>query len=141
MQSNADFDAELHVWCNLCAIQWACLPLLLSQPIAPVLFLFFPARYVISTFLLSSIMWTFLVAYRYKNLVAASRLSNFAYYTRWVVAVVSSIALAFEGQYLTASLAIAWPMIAIIIIVYWPADVAYIEDAFYTQRESLKWER
>jgi len=98
---------------------------LLSQPIAPLLYLVFPARYVISTFLLSSVIWTVLVAYRHKNLVAA----------------ISGIALTSEDQHLTTSLAIAWPMIAIIIIVYWPADVAYIEDAFYNQRESLKWER
>lgn len=70
-------------------------------------------------------IWTVLVAYRHKNLVAA----------------ISGIALTSEDQHLTTSLAIAWPMIAIIIIVYWPADVAYIEDAFYNQRESLKWER
>jgi len=138
MSSDAEYDARFHAWCNNCAVQWGALPLVVSAPIAPILFLFFPAIYVILACLFASILWTILGAYRYGNLLIASRISNGVYYTRWVIAFISSIVLIDKGQYLTAFLAMIWPLIAIGIIVYWPADIEYIEDAFYKQRDIVK---
>ena len=50
MLSDAYKDSEIHEWCHDSANDWACWPISLSQLIAPILLLFFHARYVLAFF-------------------------------------------------------------------------------------------
>jgi hypothetical protein len=102
-------EPQLLRWLWLRAAEWANLPSFVSQPIVPILFIFFYWPFVLAGVFALDVLWTF-VRYRYVNVRAASYVANFVTFTKWPAAIGSAIFLFVHHRSLAAILAIAWPL-------------------------------
>lgn len=135
MFSDAYKDSEIREWCYDSAIDWACWPISLSQPIAPILLLFSPARYVQALFLTITAIWAFLFSYRWVSLWLATYADVIIKRSRRIIAGACAILLLSRGEYLTALLAFFWTELTIIVYLVLPVQTNRIARALYAQRE------
>jgi hypothetical protein len=90
------------------AIEWGIWPAFLSQPIVPVLLIFFEWWGVIGVFIILTILWSF-VRYRYVN-VAMARFGVFFVLLKWITVPVAVIYLLIQQNYISAVVALLWPI-------------------------------
>jgi len=102
-------ESQLRSWLWLRAAEWANWPSFVSQPIVPILFIFFPWPLVLASVFILDILWA-LVRYGYINVRAASYAVNFVFFTKWPVAFVSAILLFAHHRIFAGILTIAWPL-------------------------------
>jgi hypothetical protein len=114
--NNSDFvirlglsDSQLARWLWLRAAEWSNLPSFASQPIVPILFIFFYWPFVLAGLFVLDVLWSF-VRYKYVNVRASSYMANFVILTKWPAAIASAIILFVDHRILAGSLAIAWPL-------------------------------
>ena len=113
---NSDFVIELGLsgsqlarWLWLRAAEWSNLPSFVSQPIVPILFIFFYWPFVLASLFVLDIVWAF-VRYKYVNVRASSYIAKFVILTKWPAAIASAIILFVHHRILVGTLAIAWPL-------------------------------
>lgn len=120
-------DDEVKRWLWLRAIEWNALPAFLSQPLAPVLFMFYPRYWVVCAVLLLALAWT-LFRYLFVSVALAECACLFVVWLKWPAAIGSGVYLLIHRQFVAGVIALAWPMLAG--FVSFPGKVGVTELAF-----------
>jgi len=116
-------EAETKRWLFLRAIEWNAWPTFISQPIVPVLLIFFPWWQIFLGVLLIDLIWMF-VRFRYINFFLVE-LGVFFVKLKWPAAVLSSVYLLVEGKYVIAILSLLWPLLAAVVGI--PGNIGKVE--------------
>ena len=120
-------DAEIQRWLLLRAIEWNAFPAFASQPLVPVMFLFFSWSWVIVAVVVLNILWSG-IRYSYVNIAAASVACLFVVWAKWPSAIGSAIYLFIHRQFVPGLIALFWPWLAGLIPP--PGKIGVIELAF-----------
>jgi hypothetical protein len=104
-------EADLHRWLHLRAIEWAGWPAFVSQPIIPVLLIFYPWAWVLLVLLCAELVWSFF-GYSVVSVSLSSLSARFVIIFKWPGALVSSIVLFTQGRYALAAVSLLWPLLA-----------------------------
>jgi hypothetical protein len=109
---STDFsEAELQRWLHLRAIEWTGWPAFLSQPIAPVLLIFFRWFYVLGAVMVLGILWAF-VRYSFVSPSLSKIGCLFVNFLMWPAALGSAAYLFFVvHSYSIGVLALVWPLL------------------------------
>ena len=133
MSTNAAAEARMREWCRSCADYWSKWPIWLSDILAPILLIFIPALYVLTFFLLTNVIWAYLISYRWTSLWLASYGHYVVQKFRWYVVAICTVIIAFQRRYAAAFISLCWPLIHLIVCLYTPIDTKQIVKAFYAQ--------
>ena len=108
-----DDDTNLR-WCLLRAMEWIRWPYFISQPLAPVMLLFWPWQTVVVTVLVSNLLWFCLVR---PTLISLPMAQFGVYFVRlkWLVCPLMGIYFFFRGQTANALIALLWPVLMIVV--------------------------
>jgi hypothetical protein len=120
-------EAEIKRWLWLRAVEWAAFPAYVSQPLVPIMFIFFPWYWVIATVVTIGIIWS-LIRYSYVNVTIATVACLVVVWAKWPSAIGSSIYLFLHHQPVPAIIALAWPLLGGFVGV--PGKIGVIELAF-----------
>lgn len=123
----AHSDEENSRWLCLRAIEWAAFPAYLSQPVAPILFIFYPWYFVVLAVVALGLIWCF-VRYSFVSVGLASAVVAPVVWLKWPVAIASSIYLFIQHQPVAGVFALLWPLVAAFTGL--PAKTGIIELAF-----------
>ncbi len=93
------------------AIEWCAFPSFVSQPIVPILFIFFPILWVIIIILLLELLWS-LVKYKYVNFTISQYAAVFVVKTKWPLTIIAVIVLVIMKDDVKSIVALFWPFIA-----------------------------
>ncbi len=118
---------EIRRWLWLRAIEWGAFPAYLSQPIAPILFIFFPWYLVVLSIFILGVLWCF-VRYSFVSVHLAGAVVVPVVWLKWPAAIGSSIYLFFHHQIAAGVVALIWPLVASFTGL--PAKIGVIELAF-----------
>jgi hypothetical protein len=116
-------------WCWLRAVEWGRWPIFLSQPVAPVLLIWWPWREVILAVFFANCTWAICV----RNHFVSRRMANLGVYVvaaRWITWPTSVIYLFFEHRKPEDWIALAWPILIFAIGAPTPTRVGLIQAAF-----------
>lgn len=108
-QSDADIQ-HTQRWLHLRALEWSNWPAFISQPIVPILFIFYPWLTIVITLVCIDFLWRF-VRYSFVN-IRLSVIAVYFVYLKWPVALISTIYLLIHGRYVLAIIALLWPLLA-----------------------------
>ena len=114
---------EIERWLHIRAIEWTAWPSFITQPIVPILLMFFPRYWMLLTVFLLGIPWC---AVRYS--FVSPRLAQLAVFfvlLKWPVAVGSATYLFVERNYVPTIIALLWPMVAGLIGI--PGKIGVVE--------------
>jgi hypothetical protein len=120
-------EPEIQRWLWLRAVEWCGFPAFISQPIVPILLIFFPVSEVIPSIIILGISWCS-VRYAFVNVFIANHASIFVAFLKWPAAIGSFIYLLIHKQYLSGFVALLWPLVAGFISI--PGKVGIIELSF-----------
>lgn len=104
-------DDEMKRWLWLRAIEWGSFPAFLSQPLAPVLFIFCPWYFVVLAVFALGLVWC-LVRYSFVDPHLARAASLAVVFLKWPAAIGSSIYLFINHQSVAGLAALIWPFVA-----------------------------
>ena len=105
-------EDEIKKWCLLRAVEWADLPVSISQPLAPIAFIFFRWDRVIAAIVVFDILWSFVRRFCV-NVTIATIAPLVVFWTKWPSAIGSAICLLFlTHKPVLALAALAWPLLA-----------------------------
>jgi hypothetical protein len=116
-------------WSWLRAVEWGRWPIFLSQPLAPVLLIWWPWREVILAVFVANCIWAVFI----RNHFASRGMALLGVYvvaTRWLTWPASVIYLFFEHKNPEASIALAWPLLILPIGAFTPPRIGRIQAAF-----------
>ena len=118
-------------WCWLRAVEWAAFPAFLSQPVAPILFIFFPWYFVMLGVVTLGLVWRF-VRYSFVSVRIASAVVVPVVWLKWPASIGSSIYLFLHHQPVAGVLALVWSFVAgwTGAAIGFPTQVGVIELAF-----------
>ena len=103
-------NAEIERWIHLRAIEWSGWATFISQPVLPVLLIFYPWHIVLIGLLCVDLVWQ-IIQQAFVSL-SLSEISCIAVvWLKWPAAVVSAIYLFVQGRYGVGILALLWPLI------------------------------
>lgn len=97
-------------WSWLRAIEWGRWPIYLSQPIAPLLLLWFSWLQIVCGVIVVNLIWAVVARYRFVSVTAADAGAIFVM-LKWVVWPVSSILLFMWHRYPEAWISVFWPVL------------------------------
>jgi len=120
-------DDEIKKWLWLRSVEWAALPAFVSQPLAPVLLIFFQWYWVLGGVLLLGVLWC-PIRYLFVNITIATLSCLIVAWLKWPAAVGSAIYLFLHHQPIPAVIALLWPLVAGFVGI--PGKVGVIELAF-----------
>jgi len=120
-------EDEIKRWLWLRAVEWAALPAFISQPVAPILFIFYPWYFVVLTISAIGALWCF-VRYSFVSVSFASIACIAVAWLKWPASIGSSIYLFFHHQPVPAVVALIWPIVGGLVGI--PGKVGTIEVAF-----------
>ena len=120
-------EAEMKRWLWLRAVEWDAFPAFVSQPIAPVLFIFFPWYYVLLVVFVLGLLWC-LVRYAFVSVFAATIACLAVVWLKWPAAIGGSIYLFFHHQVIAGLVALLWPVLAGFVTI--PGMIGNIELSF-----------
>lgn len=120
-------DDEMKRWLRLRAIEWGDFPAYLSQPIVPVLFIFYPSYFVVFGVVVLGLLWS-LVRYSFVSVGLSRGACLTVVLLTWPAAIGSSIYLFIHHRPLVAVAALVWPLVATFTSIL-PAKVGIIELA------------
>jgi len=129
-------DQENLRWCLLRAIEWGNWPAFISQPVAPVMLLFWPWYWVCLGVLVANILWA-AVRYRFVSPLLADAVVLPVVILKWPLGLGIGIALFFQSHYGNAAASALWPVITMgiaylpsLILLVPPAKVGVIQKMF-----------
>jgi hypothetical protein len=102
-------DDENLRWCWLRAVEWGAWPIFLSQPIAPLLFLFLPWWFVILVLTGLNTIWSLFIKHRLV-VPALAYWGSWFVRLKWIVCPVACYLLWHAGTKAVALLALFWPL-------------------------------
>lgn len=104
-------EEEIKRWLWLRAVEWEALPAYISQPLAPLFFIYFRWYFVVLAVVAIGAVWC-LVRNSFVSVNLASVACLFVVWTKWPAAVGSSIYLFFHHQVAAGIVALIWPLVA-----------------------------
>lgn len=110
------------------AAEWLSWPAFISQPILPVLYLFWPWYDVLALIALANLMWRF-VRYRFVNYTLATVACLYVR-LKWPVMVIFCIYFLLHKSYLLAVLTLATPLVAMLMITLSTGNVGMVQRRF-----------
>jgi hypothetical protein len=119
-------EDEVKRWLFLRAIEWNAFPSFATQPLVPIMFIFFPWYLVITIVLALNILWS-AIRYSYINVAISKNAVYFASFAKWPLTIGSAIYLFLNHQPIPALVALAWPWLAGYVCV--PGKIGVIELA------------
>lgn len=120
-------DEEVKRWIWLRAVEWAALPAFVSQPLAPILIIFFPWYWVLVTVVALGFLWCAL-RYLFVSVTIAKAASLFVSWFKWPAAIGSALYLFSHHAPVPAVIALLWPLFGGFVGI--PGKVGVIELAF-----------
>ena len=116
---------EIERWLELRALAWVALPAFVSQPLAPIMFVFFPWYWVITAIGVLGFLWS-LIGHFCVNVTVIAIVYSMVIWARWLSAIGSAIYLMFvDYQPVPAMIALVWPFLSSLVRV--PGDVRMAE--------------
>lgn len=106
-------DDENLRWCWLRAVEWGKWPLFITQPIIPILFLFFSWWQPVIAIVILTWLWAF-IRYKYVNITLAD-LGPLFVYLKWPVSVSIGIYFLIKHNYFLAVISTFWPLITLML--------------------------
>ena len=120
-------EEEMIRWLWLRAVEWESFPAFISQPIAPILFIFFPWYYVLLVIFVLGVLWCF-IRYSFVSVTAAAVACMTVIWLKWLSAIGSSIYLFIHHQIVAGIVALLWPLLAGLVQI--PGKAGVIQLAF-----------
>jgi hypothetical protein len=117
--------------CLLRALEWSKWPAFLSQPLVPLLYLFFRWYWVLLGVFLVNKLWV-LVRYRFQNVQAAAFGSLFVR-VKWITMVLAGALFISRARWGLAALTAFTPLIVPILGLGSPADIGLLQGEFMRQ--------
>lgn len=118
---------ELHRLCWLRAVEWIGWPGFLSQPLLPILYIFYPVPSVLASVFVAGLLWL-PIRYRFVSLQLAT-VGAFWVKLKWVTIPLGVIVLLRQSRYVAALVAFATPWIAGFINL--PGQVGIVEEEMW----------
>jgi hypothetical protein len=109
------------------ATEWLNWPTFISQPVVPILFIFYPWYSVIGGIFLLDVLWAG-IRYKYVSPGAARMAVPFVTFCKWPAAIGSGIYLLAHHTYFAGVLALAWPLVCSIVMV--PGKIGVMQRLF-----------
>jgi hypothetical protein len=104
-------EVELQRWLHLRAIEWSGWPAFVSQPIVPILVIFYPWPHILGALLVIDFFWC-CIGYSVVNVQLAKIGCLFVIICKWPAALGSAIYLFKQHWIGLGILALLWPMVA-----------------------------
>lgn len=109
-------DQENQEWSSQRASEWSGFPLFLSQPLVPLLLIWFPWKALVLSLIVINIVWGLIVRYRYVSIALADFGSVFHYW-KWITCPVAAIYLYYVAEDThKAVIALLWPLITMLVM-------------------------
>ena len=102
-------------------------PSFLSQPIVPIVLIFWNWFYVLAGVFVLNVMWA-TIRYRYVNVPLATHAVHFVTLCKWPAALGSGLYLIFHHSYISGLVALGWPLLAGYVGV--PGKIGVVEIQF-----------
>lgn len=121
-------DQENLRWSWLRAVEWGSWPIFISQPLAPIAFLYFPWWSVILAILALNLVWSLFVRYRIV-------IPSLAYWgvifvkLKWISGPISAFFLWSNGLHGIALLSLFWPIV-LFLVPHLPTQIGIIQKMF-----------
>lgn len=116
-------------WCWLRAVEWGRWPIFLSQPIAPVLLLWFTWTYVVPGTIVLNVVWALFMRYRFVSVAAADAGALFVL-LKWISWPVSAALLFMWHRQPEAWIAALWPALIFFLGVFPTTRIGRIQIMF-----------
>lgn len=116
-------------WCWLRAVEWGRWPIFLSQPVAPILLLWFPWTYVISGTVVLNILWALFVRYRFISVFVADAGAMFVL-LKWISWPVAVALLFLWHHQPEAWIAAFWPLLIFVLGAFPTTRIGRIQTMF-----------
>lgn len=130
-------DGENFCWCWLRSVEWGRWPIFLSQPIAPVLLIWWPWQGVIVSAFIANLIWARFIRYRGVSTAMASGGVLFVA-ARWITWPASSAYLFYHHMLPEAWVAVGWPLLIFPIGAFPRPEVGRIQSMFIERLGFLK---
>ena len=127
-------------WLFLRATEWANWPTFVSQPVVPIMFIFYRWIFVVGALFFLDLMWAVL-RYRYVNVPAATYAVYFVSFCKWPAAIGSGAYLLYHHSYFAGTLALAWPIVCGVVMVPYKVgrlELMFAEKTGYAAREQVE---
>lgn len=111
MSFNTYTDEEIRRWLWLRAVEWAAFPAFLSQPVAPILFIYFPWYFVLLGVVVLGFIWRF-IRYSFVSVRLARAVVVPVVWLKWPASIGSSIYLFIHHQPVAGVVALVWSFVA-----------------------------
>ncbi len=122
-------DEENLKWCLLRGTEWGDWPLFITQPIVPILLLYFHWWNIIFTLVALTWMWA-LIRYKYVSVILA-RYGAYFVFSKWFVSVGIAIYFLTKEQYFLAVFSGFYPLILIVIMFFVPpTKIGVLQNKF-----------
>jgi Sel1 repeat len=120
-------EGEVRRWLWLRAVEWTGFPAFVSQPLVPIMFIFFPWYWVVAAVLVSGVLWA-LGRYSFVNVTIATIAGTFVIFAKWPCTLGAAIYLFLHHQPVAAVIAALWPLLSGFVSI--PGKIGIIELAF-----------
>jgi hypothetical protein len=101
-------------FCQVRAIEWSAWPSFISQPIAPIAFLYYTWQEVFGAMIAANILWAIFVRYEFVNVSLAYWGCLFVR-LKWIACPVGAIVLFGRNQIAIGLVALFWPIVVMIV--------------------------
>lgn len=128
-QPHEHSDQDNLQWSWLRAVEWGRWPIFLSQPIVPVLLIWFPWQPVVIATLLINIAWALFARYKFVSVPAARFGASFVR-AKWVFWPAATAYMLFVGRHPECWVALAWPFLIFPLGVFTPTSIGRIQTEF-----------
>ena len=118
-------EPEIQRWLYVRAVEWTAWPAFITQPVVPILTIFFPLYKVLLAVFLLGIIWC-AVRYSFVSPRLAQIAASFVL-LKWPASLGSAIYLYAHRNYLSGTIALFWPLLAGLIGI--PGKIGVVELA------------
>ena len=126
---------ELQRLCWLRAVEWLGWPAFLSQPLLPILYIFYPVYWVLASLFVAGLLWL-PFRYRFASLQLAT-LGAFWVRLKWVTIPIGTIVLLQQRRYSAVFVTLATPWLVGLLNI--PGKVGTIELKFWNIANPREW--
>ena len=116
-------------WSLLRAIEWGRWPVFLSQPTVPILLLVLDWKAVVSSIIITNLLWASFVRYRFVS-VAAAYWGTTLVRLKWLTCPIAAVYLFMRGDQGLAALSLFWPVVVFVIGALPTTQVGRIQNMF-----------
>jgi hypothetical protein len=118
-------DEQMKRWLFLRAVEWIAWPIFITQPMVPLLLIWFPLWRVLLSIAAASLAWRVVCVFLVSPALSWMG-AWFVTVAKWPSALIAAAVLGSRGRYLAAAIALAWPFLTGLIT----APVAFLAALF-----------